>query len=173
MTKRIWVLAVAAALLAMAPPVVRASPGDDSASGWMPSRSPPAFDDRKEIRTGAADLRAERFVSAERHFDHVLQDVPANEDATFLRGMARAGHGDLRGARLSFVRSLLLNPDNHFARFELGMTYLRLGQRGLAAEQLAALQRMAATCGRTCRDGPYIGRAILTLGAAVDASGRG
>ena len=173
MLNRIKAFALAAALAALAPLVATATPGDDSASGWMPSRSPPAFDDRKEIQLGAAALRAGRFVEAEHYFDHVLQDIPANEDATFLRGLARAGRGDLQGARLSYIRSILLNRDNHFARFELGMVSLRLGDRAMAVEQLHALENLERLCGRRCPDGPYIGRGILTLAAAIDSDRRG
>jgi tetratricopeptide (TPR) repeat protein len=149
-------------------------------SRWSPPWPPscpwppwPRYDDRKEIQLGSAALKAERFVEAEHYFDHVLQDVPANEDATFLRGLARAGRGDLQGARLSFIRSILLNRDNHFARFELGMVSLRLGDRAAAVEQYQALERLERLCGRRCPDGPYIGRAILTLGAALDRARRG
>jgi len=172
MSKRIMVGA-AIAVLALHPMAALATPGDDSNGGWMPSRSPPAYDDRKEIQLGAAALRAEHYLDAERYFDHVLQDVPENEDATFLRGLARAGRGDLQGARLSFIRSILLNRDNHFARFELGMVSLRLGDRAAAVEQYQALERLERLCGRRCPDGPYIGRAILTLGAALDRARRG
>jgi len=161
---------VLAALLFVPIPAL-ATPGDNSNGGWMPSRSPPAFDDKAEIRQGAADLRADRYVEAERRFDHVLQDIPKNEDATFLRGLARARRGDLEGARQAFVRTLLLNPNNLYAHYELGMIYVRLGQIGRAGEQIQALERLARICGKTCADGPYISRAIVSLGEAYDAGG--
>jgi Flp pilus assembly protein TadD len=172
MTRLTALCAAAVALLALAPAMAFATPGDDSTSGWMPSSSPPAFDDRAEIKLGEAALKAERYQEAEAHFDHVLQDIPKNEDATFLRGLCRKGRGDIDGARDAFVRTLLLNRDNLFAHFELGMLYVRVGRIADADDQYYALERQARLCGRRCPDGPYISRAILTLGSALDAARR-
>ena len=157
-----------AAAFAIAPTAALAIPAQGE-TVTVPHNFQPAYDTYDEFHQGAADLKAGRYREAEEHFNHVLLMVPTDADSMFLLGMARAGRGDLTGARKAFQDTLRLDSHRVFAHRELALTYIKLGQLDKARGELAALQRQSAECAGTCSDADKYADAIKSVQAALPA----
>lgn len=83
-------------------------------------------------------LRSQQFAKAEQLVQSLLQQRP--RDATYLHllGMAKAGRGDLAGARLAYVDALKQEPALVSAHISLARIDLRQGKSGAALERLKA-----------------------------------
>jgi tetratricopeptide (TPR) repeat protein len=133
----------------------------------MPSETTPAYDPSVEYQHGLADLQAGKFRDAERDFDHVLASLPNDSDTLFYSGMAKAGHGDLKGAQRMYEKSLKVDPQQIPARRELAVTLAKLGQADQAKAQLDILQTRATACGDTCPQAADLKAAVATVQAAL------
>jgi tetratricopeptide (TPR) repeat protein len=127
----------------------------------------PEFDPAAEYRQGIAALQAGRYEDAKRLFEHVLTVVPHDAQTNLLAGLANEGLGDFRGAQTRFEQAVRANPALIPARRELGLTYLRLGQRTRAEEQLAGLNRLRIECAANCPRAAEIAGAIEALSVAL------
>ena len=163
-TRSLIVAAVAA--VAIAPTTALAIPAQGETVN-VPHSFQPGYDTYTEFHQGVDDLKAGRFRNAEVHFSHVLLMVPTDADSMFLLGMARAGQGNLTGARTAYQDTLRMDPHRLFAHRELALTLIKLGQIEKARAQLAVLKQQSAECGGTCSDADKYDEAIKSVEAAL------
>jgi tetratricopeptide (TPR) repeat protein len=142
-----------------------ANPGGSGSS--PPSMSAPNYDPAAEYRNGIEALQAERFKEAKEAFDKVLRVAPGDANTNFLAGLASAGLNDLKASRKYYERAVKADRELVGARRELGITYIRLGDKAKADAQLAALKAMQAKCAAACAKAAEIGGAVEALGAAL------
>jgi tetratricopeptide (TPR) repeat protein len=135
--------------------------------GSAPSMSAPSYDPAAEYRTGIEALQAQRYLEARKAFERVLKVAPGDANTNLLAGLAAAGLNDLKGARRYFERAVKADKELVGARRELGVTYVKLGEKEKADAQLAALKAMQAKCGGACAKAAEIGGAVQTLTAAI------
>jgi tetratricopeptide (TPR) repeat protein len=135
--------------------------------GGMPSASEPTYDPAVEYQSGLIDLQNGKFRDAESHFNNVLSVAPRNTDALFMLGMAKAGHGDLKGAQHAYERSLKVDPQQIGARRELALTLAKLGQADPAKAQLDILQKRVDACAETCAEAADLKAAVASVQAAL------
>ena len=159
------IVAVSAAI-AIAPTAAPAIPAQGETVN-VPQRFQPGYDTYAEYHGGLDDLKAGRYRDAETHFSHVLLMVPTDADSMFFLGMARAGRGDLTGARKAFQDTLRLDPHRVFARRELALTLIKLGQADKARAELAVLRQQSAECAGSCSDADAYADAIKSIEAAL------
>jgi tetratricopeptide (TPR) repeat protein len=166
-------LGVAAAALMMAPAAL-ASGGGGMGGGMsmpMPSQAAPAYDPAVEYQKGATALQAGKFAVAEHHFTNALSADPDNAETLFMLGMARAGHGDEKGAVKAYEKSLKIDDTQIGARREYGVALAKLGQSDKAQAQLALLKARAAACADTCQQAADLKAAQAAVQAALSPSG--
>jgi tetratricopeptide (TPR) repeat protein len=144
-----------------------ANPG--SSGGSAPSASAPGYDPAAEYRKGIEALQAQRYQEARKAFEHVLGVAPGDANTNFLAGLAAAGLDDLKGSRKYYERAVKADKDLVGARRELGVTYIKLGEKEKADGQLSALKAMQDKCGGACAKASEIGGAIEALTAAMSA----
>lgn len=142
-----------------------ANPGGSGSSA--PSMSAPQFDPAAEYRKGIEALEAQNWKEARKAFDRVLAVAPRDGTVNFLAGLAYAGSGDLKGAKRHYERAVKADKDLVDARLQLGLTYLKLGDRAKAESALAGLKAMQAECGAGCAKAADIGKAVDALAAAL------
>jgi len=157
---------LAAALVAGATALV-ANPG--GSGGSAPSMSAPDYDPAAEYRTGIEALQAQRYQDAKRAFDKVLKVAPGDANTNYLAGLAAAGLNDLKGSRKYYERAVKADKELVGAVRELGVTYVKLGEKEKADSQLAALKAMQQKCAGACAKAAEIGRAVEALTAAIGA----
>ena len=116
---------------------------------------------------GIADLQADRFAHAETHFQAVLSLEPANADAAFMLGVARAARGDLAGARQAYEQALAADPQQIAARRELAVTLAGLGQTVQARANAELLSKRAEACGDACADAADLTAAVATVQSVI------
>ena len=144
-----------------------ANPG--GSGGSSPSASAPGYDPAAEYRKGMEALQAQRFQEAKKAFERVLSVAPGDASTNFLAGLASAGLNDFKASRKYYERAVKADKDLVPARRELGVTYLKLGDKPKADAQLAALKAMQEKCGGACAKAAEIGGAIEALTAAIGA----
>ena len=160
---------IAATLLAGGTAVLANPGGGGGGGGGPPSATAPGYDPAAEYRKGIEALQAQRYQEAKKAFDRVLGVVPGDANTNLLAGLAAAGLNDLKGARKYYERAIKADKELVGARRELGVTYVKLGDRAKADAQLAALKAMQAKCAGSCAKAAEIGGAIETLTAAIGA----
>lgn len=159
-------LFLTAALAGLAVPLAAATPGGGGGSGG-PSASLPNFDPAAEYRLGIEALQAERWRDARKAFDKVLLVAPRDANTQYLAGLANAGLGDLKTAKRHYERAVKADKELVGAQRELGVTYLKLGDRAKAEAQLAALKALQDKCAASCAKAAEIGSAVAALTAAL------
>ena len=146
---------------------VFAAPPSASPGGGGPSSSAPSYDPAAEYRKGVEALQAKQYKDARRDFDHVLEVAPTSPQANFLAGMSAAGLEDFKAARKYYEHAVKADKDNIDAHRELGITYLKLGDRPHAEAELAKLRAMQDQCGSSCPKSADLGNAVTALTAAL------
>ena len=68
----------------------------------------------------------------------------------YALGLAWAGTKNWRKAERPLKQTVRFNPDNHHARYLLGLTYANLGRIDRAQRQLTKLDARLADCGDNC-----------------------
>jgi tetratricopeptide (TPR) repeat protein len=147
-----------------------ANPGGGSGGspgGSTPSMSAPDYDPAAEYRKGIEALQAQRFQEAKKAFDRVLAVAPRDANSNYLAGLAAAGLNDLKGSRKYYERAVKADKELVGAVRELGVTYVKLGEKERADGQLAALKAMQQRCAGACAKAAEIGRAVDALTAAI------
>ena len=135
--------------------------------GSSPSASAPQYDVAQEYQKGVAALQAGNYKAAKTAFDHVLPSAPKDANTNYLAGLARAGLGDWKGARKLLEKAVNLDANLIAAQAELGVTYVKLGDRPKAEATLGALQGKAASCAGTCAQAADLKAAIDAVQAAL------
>ena len=169
MTIRTALCGVAAGALAvmLAPGDASASGGGMGGGGGLPSVTQPTFDPAVEYQQGEAALQAGKFRDAERHFDNALSADPDNAQTLYMMGLAKAGHGDMKGAAHAYERSLKVDGQQIQARRDYAVTLVKLGQADKAQAQLAILKTRADACGDTCPEAGDLRAALAAVQAAL------
>jgi tetratricopeptide (TPR) repeat protein len=160
-------LALAAAALLTASPLLASAPGGGGNSAPPPSVSMPQYDPAAEYHKGVEALQASRYQDARRAFDHVLASLPGDSNTHYLAGLAAAGLGDLKGARSHYERAVRGDKDLIGARRELGITYVKTGDKAKAQAELDGLKAIQQKCAGACAKAGEIGQAVEALTAAL------
>jgi tetratricopeptide (TPR) repeat protein len=160
-------LALAAAALLTASPLLASAPGGGGNSAPPPSVSMPQYDPAAEYHKGVEALQASRYQDARRAFDHVLASLPGDSNTHYLAGLAAAGLGDLKGARMHYERAVRGDKDLIGARRELGITYVKTGDKAKAQAELDGLKAIQQKCAGACAKAGEIGQAVEALTAAL------
>jgi len=145
--------------------VFAAEPAGGGASA--PSSSAPSYDPAVEYRKGVEALKAEKYKDALKAFQRVLRVAPNDPQANYLAGRSAVGLEDYKGARKFYERALKADKEMVSAYLDLGVTYLKLGDRARAEEQLTRLKAMQDQCGSSCAKSADIGTAVSSLSAAL------
>lgn len=163
-------LAVITLTIALAAPAWAAGGGGGGGGGSMPSQSAPQYDPAAEYQKGIAALQANDYKAAKIAFDRVAAVAPGDSITQYLGGLARAGLGDLKGARKSYAKAVKLDPNNLRAWKELGVTDAKLGDKPKAEETLAGIRAKAATCATTCANAAELKAAEDAVAAAINGT---
>jgi len=132
-----------------------------------PSDTTPTYDAAEEYRKGSDALQAGKYRDAERDFDHALSVDPKNADTLFMYGMAKAGHGDLKGAVHAYEKSLKIDDQQIPARREYGVALAKLSQTPQAQAQLVILKARSDACADTCPQAADLKAAMAAIQAAL------
>jgi tetratricopeptide (TPR) repeat protein len=162
--RRVAVVLLMGGAMLLAPQVAGAA---GSGGGSMPSASAPSYDPAAEYRKGVEALQANQFADAERAFGRVVDATPRNAYAHYMLGLAKAGQGDLKGARKSYEKAVRYDANLITARRELGVTLAKLGDAAKAQAQLDELKTRATTCAETCPQSADLKAAVGAVEAAL------
>ena len=121
-------------------------------------------------REGIDALLAHRFTDARKIFARILAQSPQEAGAYYLAGLAHAGLDDLEGARLLYGQAVRFDGKLIFARRELALAHVKLGDRSKAEAELAALTERQAHCRGRCGKAAQIDAAVEAVRSAL-ASG--
>lgn len=142
--------------------------GGGSAGGSSaPSATVPSYDPAVEYRKGVDALKANDFKTAERAFQRVVDVSAKDANSRYLLGVAKAGRGDLAGARKSYARAVKLDGTMIEARRDLALTAFKLGDAVAANAELATLKTQATACAGTCPADQRLKGAISAVEAAL------
>ena len=157
-----------AAAACAAPAIVwAASPSGGGGGGSTPSMSSSQYDAAAEYRKAIEALQAKRFPEARKAIEHVLTVAPDDANSNFIAGLAAAGMGDDKGARKYYERAVRADKENVAAHRELGLTYVKLGDKAKAQSELDRLTQMQQKCGTACAKAAEIGGAVEALTKAM------
>ncbi|MDB5481187.1 MAG: hypothetical protein JWO83_2240 [Caulobacteraceae bacterium] len=128
------------------------------------------YDPVAEYKHGLADLQAGKFARADNEFGHALQADPANADTLYMRGKAKTGEGDLKGAERLYEKALGVDALKIPALRESALTLAKLGQADKAQARLAVLKTSNTACGGTCPQASALKDAVAVVQAALGPS---
>ena len=155
------------AAMAAALATVAIAAGGGGGGGSMPSSDMPAYDPAADYRDGVGALGAQEFAKAKRHFDKVLRVQARDGNTNYLAGQANAGLGDYKRAARHFEKTVRADGTNIAARQQLGIAYVKFGDRPKAQAELAALQTQSAACATTCAQSGALKAALDAVNAAL------
>ena len=125
------------------------------------------YDPVAEYKRGLADLQAGRFARADNEFGHSLMTDPANADTLYMRGKAKTGEGDLKGAEKFYDKALRVDSLKIPALRDSALTLTKLGQADKAQARLAVLKASNDACGGTCSQASELKDAVTVVQAAL------
>ena len=125
------------------------------------------YDPVIEYKHGVADLQAGRFARADDEFGHSLQADPANADTLYMRGKAKTGEGDLKGAEKFYDKALRVDSLKIPALRESALTLAKLGQADKAQARFAVLKASNDACGGSCPQASALKDAMAMVQAAL------
>src|SRR5687768_6281973 len=146
-----------------------AAPPSPGGGAGGPSSSAPRYNPAEEFRKGAEALQAEKYKDALKAFQRVLAVAPNDARSNYLAGRSAVGLNDFKTARKYYERALKADKQMVHAYLDLGVTYLKLGDRVKAEEQLGKLKAMQTQCGTTCDKSNEIGSAVDALASALSS----
>lgn len=127
-----------------------AGSGGGGGSSAAPSASAPSYDPAVEYRKGVEALKANDFKAAERAFQRVVDVAAKDANSRYLLGVAKAGRGDVAGARKAYARAVKLDENLIEARRDLALAAFKLGDSAAAQAELAKLKAQLTECAQTC-----------------------
>jgi len=127
------------------------------------------FNPETEYNKGIKALEAGRYGEAKAAFGRILNVLPDDANTNYVAGLAAAGLGDLGAARRFYERAIKAREDMFEARRELGVTYVKLGDRSKAQTQLDWLKAYQGQCGTGCAAAGDVAASIQVLSAAFTA----
>lgn len=118
---------------------------------------------------GLVYLAQGRLPEAAMHFRKALENLsyPTPEFAAYNLGKAEYLQGDYLAAIEAFERSLAILPNHPEARFELGMSYARIGRLPEAEKSFAAALQLSPAVVRTRYE---LGMVLFKLGRREEAA---
>jgi tetratricopeptide (TPR) repeat protein len=120
----------------------------------------------RAVRQAHGLLLAGRYREADRLLAQPLVSL-GSAPLFRMSGLARAGSGDLEGARQQFRTALEIDGNDAPTTAALGLVALRLGRDAEAEALLERLERRKQRCDGRCRDAAAIGSAATALRAAI------
>lgn len=164
-------LATGLALGLFAAPMLAHAAGSGGGGGGSasPSVSTPSYDPAVEYRKGVDALKANDFKVAEKAFQRVVDAAPKDANSRYLLGLAKAGNGDVAGARKAYARAVKMDATLIEARRDLALAAFKLGDATAAQAELATLKTQAATCAQTCASQSRLTAAIGAVETAMAA----
>jgi Tfp pilus assembly protein PilF len=117
---------------------------------------------------GLVYLAQGRLSESAAQFKKALENLsyPTPEYAAYNLGKAEYLLGDYSAAIEAYERSLAILPNNHEGRFELAMSYAKLGRLADAEKSFAAALKMRPDAARTRYE---LGMVLFKLGRREDA----
>ena len=161
-------LALAGAMSMTLPGVAVASGGGGGGSGGGFNSAPstrPTVDVAALYREGVQHYQAGDFKAAEKAMRKVTREARKNAQGHYMLGLSRMAQEKWKPASSSLKTAVRLNAENHDARAQLGLAYLKRDKTEDAAKQMAELESRMAACGDSCATA--LTKATETLRAAM------
>ena len=133
----------------------------------LPGSDAPRYDPVAEYKHGLADLQSGRFARADTEFGHSLMADPNDADTLYMRGKAKTGEGDLKGAEKFYDKALRVDSLKIPALRESALTLAKLGQADKAQARFAVLKTSSDACGGTCPEASALKEAMAMVQAAL------
>jgi tetratricopeptide (TPR) repeat protein len=121
----------------------------------------------RDLEKGIAALQEKRYVDARQAFERILQVASEDSNVLYLAGMSYAGLEDYKNARRYFERALRAKKDHVGAQQQLGLAFLKIGDRPKAEAQLTKLKSQQEKCAAKCVEAGALAQAIDSLAAAL------
>ena len=142
-----------------------ASSPSGGSGGPAPSMSAPQYDAAAEYRKAVQAMQDKNYPDARKAIDHVLAVAPSDANSNLIAGLAAAGMADDKAARKYYERAVRADKELVPAHRELGLTYLKLGDKAKAQAELDLLTQMQQKC--AAAKAADIGGAVETLTKAM------
>jgi len=161
---------IAAAALSV-PALLLANPpgGGGGGGGSAPSMSAGKYDAAAEYKKAIQAVQDGKFAEARKAIEHVLAVAPDDANSNFIAGLAAAGLGDDKSARRYYEHAVRSDRELVQAHRELGLTYVKLGDKAKAQAELDRLTQMQQKCAAACAKAADIGGAVAALTKALAA----
>ena len=117
-------------------------------------------------REGVEFLAAGECKKAEKKFRIVLKAVASNPEANLMRGAALQCQGEHKAATRYFKKAKRYDKKLYAAYQRLGVSYLEMGKRDDAQDELDDLTKLLENCGENCPKG--LSQSHSQLEAALD-----
>src|SRR5438067_7804090 len=157
----------AAALCAPALALASSPSGGGGGGGSTPSMTGSQYDAASEYKKAIQAIQDQKFAEARKAIEHVLAVAPDDANTNYIAGVAAAGMGDDKGAKRFYEHAVRADKDLVQAHRELGLTYVKLGDKAKAQAELDRLTQMQQKCGAACAKAAEIGGAIEVLTKAI------
>jgi len=146
---------------------VASSPSGGGGGGSTPSMSAPQYDAAAEYRKAVQAMQDKKYPEARKAIEHVLAVAPTDANSNFIAGLAAAGMEDAKAARKYYERAVRADKELVPAHRELGLIYLKLGEKEKAQAELDRLTQMQQKCATACAKAADIGGAVEALTKAM------
>jgi tetratricopeptide (TPR) repeat protein len=160
-------LTLAAAALCAPALALSSSPSGGGGGGSTPSMSGSQYDAAAEYKKAIQAIQDQKFPAARKAIEHVLAVEPEDANSNFIAGLAAAGMGDDKGAKRYYEHAVRSDRDLVPAHRELGLTYVKLGEKAKAQAELDRLTQMQQKCATACAKAADIGGAVDVLTKAL------
>jgi tetratricopeptide (TPR) repeat protein len=157
----------AVALCAPAFALASSPSGGGGGGGSTPGMTSSKYDAATEYKKAIQAIQDQKFAEARKAIEHVLAVAPDDANSNYIAGVASAGMGDDKGAKRFYEHAVRADRDLIQAHRELGLTYLKLGDKAKAQAELDRLTQMQQKCAAACAKAADIGTAIETLTKAM------
>jgi Tfp pilus assembly protein PilF len=144
-----------------------ASSPSGGGGGPAPSMSAPQYDAAAEYRKAVQAMQEKKYPEARKAIEHVLAVAPSDASANLIAGLAAAGMEDDKAARKYYERAVRADKELVPAHRELGLTYVKLGDKAKAQAELDLLTQMQQKCAAACAKAADIGGAVEALTRAM------
>ena len=161
-------LTLAAAALCAPALVLASSPsGGGGGGGSTPGMTGSQYDAASEYKKAIQAIQDQKFPEARKAIEHVLSVAPDDANSNFIAGIAAAGAGDDKAAKRYYEHAVRSDKELVQAHRELGLTYVKLGDKAKAQAELDRLTQMQEKCATACAKAADIGGAVEALTKAL------
>jgi tetratricopeptide (TPR) repeat protein len=163
-------LLLAAAACCAPAPALASSPSGGGGGASTPGMTGSQYDAASEYKKAIQAIQDQKFAEARKAIEHVLTVAPEDANSNFIAGLAAAGMGDAKGAKRYYEHAVRSDKELVQAHRELGLTYVKLGDKAKAQAELDRLTQMQQKCATACAKASEIGGAIEVLTKALAAA---